>query len=135
MAGTSKELSIAIRIMGKVDSSLKSALGAATKGIGAAAKSICSATAAAVSAVASMGRAAVDVGREFEASMSQVAATMLIDKTTEEGKRAFETLENAARECGATTAFSATEAAEALNYLALAGYDAEIGRASCRERV
>ncbi len=125
MAGTSKELSIAIRIMGKVDSSLKSALGAATKGIGAAAKSICSATAAAVSAVASMGRAAVDVGREFEASMSQVAATMLIDKTTEEGKRAFETLENAARECGATTAFSATEAAEALNYLALAGYDAD----------
>ena len=103
MAGTSKELSIAIRIMGKVDSSLKSALGAATKGIGAAAKSICSATAAAVSAVASMGRAAVDVGREFEAAMSQVAATMLIDKTTEEGKRAFETLENAARECGATT--------------------------------
>ena len=57
--------------------------------------------------------------------MSQVAATMLIDKTTAEGQKAFETLENAARECGASTAFSATEAAEALNYLALAGYDAD----------
>ena len=34
-------------------------------------------------------------------------------------------MENAARECGASTAFSATEAAEALNYLALAGYDAD----------
>ena len=50
---------------------------------------------------------------------------MLIDKTTAEGQKAFETLENAARECGASTAFSATEAAKALNYLALAGYDAD----------
>lgn len=57
--------------------------------------------------------------------MSQVSATMLLDRTSEEGKAAFETLENAARECGASTAFSATEAAEGLNYLALAGYDAE----------
>lgn len=57
--------------------------------------------------------------------MSQVQATMLIDTTTEEGAAAFATLEDAARECGRTTAFSATEAAEALNYLALAGYDAD----------
>ena len=57
--------------------------------------------------------------------MSQVAATMLIDKNTEEGAKSFEVLENAARECGRTTAFSASEAAEGLNYLALAGYDAE----------
>jgi len=34
-------------------------------------------------------------------------------------------LEDAARECGRNTAFSASEASEALNYLALAGYDAE----------
>jgi len=72
-----------------------------------------------------MGIAAINTGREFEGAMSQVAATMLIDKTTAEGQKAFETLENAARECGASTAFSATEAAEALNYLALAGYDAD----------
>lgn len=128
MAG-SRELEIAIRISGRVEKSFKSALGAVSKGLGSITKVISSATTAAASAMASMvgtlGTAAVNVGKEFEGAMSQVAATMLIDKTTAEGQKAFETLENAARECGATTAFSATEAAEALNYLALAGYDAE----------
>ncbi len=131
-AGRGRELEIAIRIAGRVESSFKNALGAVTKGVGSLAKGIGSitgpiqaATAAAASAMVSLGEAAVNVGKEFEGAMSQVAATMLIDKTTEEGQKAFETLENAARECGASTAFSATEAAEALNYLALAGYDAE----------
>ncbi len=131
-AGRGRELEIAIRIAGRVESSFKNAIGAVTKGVGSLAKGIGSitgpiqaATAAAASAMVSLGEAAVNVGKEFEGAMSQVAATMLIDKTTEEGQKAFETLENAARECGASTAFSATEAAEALNYLALAGYDAE----------
>lgn len=47
--------------------------------------------------------------------------------TTEEiqgGSKDFETLKNAAQQAGETTAFSATESAQALNYLALAGYDA-----------
>ena len=34
-------------------------------------------------------------------------------------------MERAARDAGATTMFSASQAAEALNYLALAGYDAD----------
>ena len=121
-AGRGRELEIAIRIAGRVESSFKNALGAVTKGVGSLAKSIGSitgpiqaATAAAASAMVSLGEAAVNVGKEFEGAMSQVAATMLIDKTTEEGQKKFETLENAARECGASTAFSATEAAEALN--------------------
>lgn len=121
----SKEMEIAIKIAGKVESSFKNALGTAAKGLGAITKAVSAATAAAAGAVAAMGKAAVGVGMEFEGAMSQVSATMLIDRTTEEGQRAFETLENAARECGRSTAFSATEAAEALNYLALAGYDAE----------
>ena len=121
----SKEMEIAIKIAGKVESSFKSALGTAVKGLGSITKAVGAATAAAAGAVAAMGKSAVDVGMEFENAMSQVSATMLIDKTTEEGQKAFETLENAARECGRSTAFSATEAAEALNYLALAGYDAE----------
>lgn len=142
-----KEMEIAIKIAGKVQSSFKSALSAATKGvgklgskiadvsgkslkaipkgIGAVAKTVGAATAAAASAVGAMGVAAVRTGMDFEKSMSQVAATMLLDKSTEEGQKAFATLENAARKCGRETAFSATEAAEALNYLALAGYDAE----------
>lgn len=128
-AGGGKEMEIAIKIAGKVESSFKSALSQATKGLGTITKTVASATAAAAAAVAeavgTMGIAAINTGREFEGAMSQVAATMLIDKTTAEGQKAFETLENAARECGASTAFSATEAAEALNYLALAGYDAD----------
>lgn len=124
-AGGGKEMEIAIKIAGKVESSFKSALSQATKGLGTITKTVASATAAAAAAVGAMGVAAINTGREFEGAMSQVAATMLIDKTTAEGQKAFETLENAARECGASTAFSATEAAEALNYLALAGYDAD----------
>lgn len=124
-AGGGKEMEIAIKIAGKVESSFKNALSAATKGLGSITKTVASATAAAAAAVGAMGIAAINTGREFEGAMSQVAATMLIDKTTAEGQKAFETLENAARECGASTAFSATEAAEALNYLALAGYDAD----------
>lgn len=124
-AGGGKEMEIAIKIAGKVESSFKNALRQATKGLGTITKTVASATAAAAAAVGAMGVAAINTGREFEGAMSQVAATMLIDKTTAEGQKAFETLENAARECGASTAFSATEAAEALNYLALAGYDAD----------
>lgn len=63
----------------------------------------------------------ISIGSGFEASMSQVAATMGITSATEE----FEILSAAAKEMGETTKFSASQAGEALNYLALAGYDAE----------
>ena len=73
-----------------------------------------------------LATAAIGVGADFESGMSQVAATMGI--TTEEiaaGSEEFSKLEAAAKEAGATTQFSATQAAEALNYMALAGYDAD----------
>lgn len=73
-----------------------------------------------------MAAGAIKVGMQFESSMSEVAATMGITvEEIENGSESFELLENAAKEMGATTQFSASEAAEALNYLALAGYDAE----------
>lgn len=72
-------------------------------------------------AVAQVPAKMVEVGSGFEASMSQVAATMGITSAAAE----FETLSNAAKEMGETTKFSASQAGEALNYLALAGYDAE----------
>ena len=57
--------------------------------------------------------------------MSQVAATMgLTVEDIRNGSEEFELLSQAAKDAGATTAFSASEAADALNYLALAGYDA-----------
>lgn len=125
MASSSKEMELAIKIAGKVESSFTSALGKAGSGITSLTKTLTAATTAAAAAVGAIAVAAVNVGKEFESAMSQVSATMLLDTSTEEGAAAYETLEAAARECGSTTAFSATEAAEALNYLALAGYDAE----------
>lgn len=65
------------------------------------------------------GAASLKAGMDFDSAMSQVAATM--GKTTEE----IEELREFAIEMGSTTSFSATEAAEALNYMALAGYNAE----------
>lgn len=69
--------------------------------------------------------ASISVGSSFENGMSQVAATMGI--TSEEirkGSKDYETLKTAAEECGKSTKYSAAQSAEALNYLALAGYDA-----------
>lgn len=63
----------------------------------------------------------IEVGKQFESSMSQVAATMAVDKMSED----YIKLENAAKEMGASTKFSASEAADALNYLALAAYSAD----------
>ena len=125
MAGSSKEMELAIKIAGKVEASFTNALGKAGSGVVALTKTITAATVAAAAAVGAIGAAAVNVGKEFETAMSQVQATMLLDTSTAEGAAAMATLEDAARECGRTTAFSATEAAEALNYLALAGYNAD----------
>lgn len=70
--------------------------------------------------------ASIKVGSDFEAGMSQVAATMgMTQQEIQNGSREFEMLSASAREMGAATKFSATEAAEALNYIALAGIDAD----------
>ena len=62
--------------------------------------------------------------------MSQVAATMgytvdELNDSTSEASQNFSQLREFAMEMGANTAFSASQAADALNYMALAGYDAE----------
>lgn len=87
---------------------------------------IVAAAGAAVAAVGALGTYSIKVGSEFEASMSQVAATMGITvKEIENGSESYEKLEAAAKQAGSTTKYSASECAEALNYLALAGYDAD----------
>lgn len=65
---------------------------------------------------------AIGFGSNFESSMSQVAATMGI--TADKSNKEFKVLSDAAKKAGSTTKYSASEASEALNYLALAGYDA-----------
>ena len=70
------------------------------------------------SKLAGLAQSSVGVGMTFDASMSQVAATMgtTVDQISN--------LAKVAKEMGSTTKFTATQAADALNYLALAGYDA-----------
>lgn len=76
--------------------------------------------------VAGIGKAAIGVGMDFEAGMSQVAATMGISsEAIKNNEGDFKLLSDAAKEAGSTTQFSATQSAEALNYLALAGNDAQ----------
>lgn len=77
-------------------------------------------------AVGGIGKAALNVGMDFEEGMSGVAATMgMTSESIRSGNQDFINLSNAAKEMGRTTKFSSTQAAEALNFLALAGYDAD----------
>lgn len=77
-------------------------------------------------ALTAVGGYAVSVGKKFESGMSQVIATMGITKdTVKDGVNQYEMLEKAAKDAGENTVFSASQAADALNYLALAGYDAK----------
>ena len=77
------------------------------------------AKASAVAGTVMFTKSSIQEGLNFDAAMSQVAATL--GKTTDE----VQELAMFARKMGSETAFSATEAAEALNYMALAGYDSE----------
>lgn len=84
----------------------------------------------ATTAIAGFGKASVDAGMSFDSAMSQVGATMgfTVSEINTEGSKANQTMQQLrdfAQEMGSSTAFSASESAEALNYMALAGYDAE----------
>ena len=69
--------------------------------------------------IVGVGAAALKSGIDFESAMSQVAATM--GTTTDQ----IQDLTKFAQKMGATTAFSATQAAEGLNVLAQSGLTAE----------
>ena len=91
-------------------------------GISSAGKKLMPAT----TAIAGIGVASIKTAADFESSMSQVAATMgMTSQEIENGSKDYEKLEKAARDMGSATQYSASEAAEALNYLALAGYDVD----------
>jgi len=65
---------------------------------------------------------ALDVGMAFENSMSNVASLQYAAGATE---AQIKSLKDAAEQFGATTQFSMSECADALGYMALAGWDAE----------
>lgn len=67
-------------------------------------------------AVTALGAAAVKTAADFDSAMSQVAAVSGATGSD------LEALREKAREMGASTKFSASEAAEAMNYMAMAGW-------------
>lgn len=73
----------------------------------------------AVDGIKNLGGNVIELGQNFTSTMSEVSA---ISGATGED---FEKLEACAREYGATTVFSASNAAEALKYMSLAGWDAD----------
>lgn len=69
--------------------------------------------------IGGVGVAAVKTAADFDSAMSQV------DAVSGATGKDFDALRNKAREMGAKTKFSATEAAEAMNYMAMAGWKTE----------
>lgn len=72
----------------------------------------------AVDAIKDFVKETINVGREFDSSMSNVQA---ISGATDEE---LQMLRDTAKEFGSTTQFSASQAADALGFMALAGWDA-----------
>lgn len=91
-----------------------SALGSAMQNIGVGL------TTTVTAPLVGLGAAAVKTAADFEQSMAQVAAIAGLDRTGAE----FEALSDKAKQMGADTKFSASEAADAFNYMAMAGWDA-----------
>ena len=69
--------------------------------------------------VTGLGTAAVKTAADFDSAMSKVAAVSGATGSN------FDSLRDKAREMGAKTKFSATEAADAMNYMAMAGWKTE----------
>lgn len=109
--GSSEVTNAASSAGSKSGGAFSGAFGKAMGGVGGLVKK-------AAAGMTSFAKSSVSAGVDFDAAMSQVAATMgvTVDDISE--------LRDFAQEMGSTTAFSATEAAQALNYMALAGYDA-----------
>lgn len=96
------------RNLSKVSGGLKKVALAATVGLAA--------TSAALADV-------ISTGASFEQNLVNAAAKF--PGEIQKGTEAFRMLEQAAREVGRTTEFTATQSAEALNFLAMAGFNAE----------
>lgn len=73
----------------------------------------------AIGAIKDFAKETIEVGKQFDKSMSNVAA--LSGATADE----LQLLRDTAKEYGSATQFSASQAADALGYMALAGWDAK----------
>lgn len=81
---------------------------------------------AATGAVVGFGKAAVKTGMEFDSAMSQVYMLMSsINDGAGLTERDMNVLRDRAREMGSTTQFTAEQVADAMSYMALAGWDVQ----------
>lgn len=115
-ARSSDELGDSVEQAGK---SAESANGGFTVFKGALADLVAKVIASAVDKMKELVVGTIDAGKQFESSMSNVQA--ISGATDDELKL----LSDTAKEFGSTTKFSASESADALGYMALAGWDAK----------
>ena len=95
------------------------ATGEKLKGIGDNISSVGQKFLPVTAAVTGLGAAAVKTAADFDTAMSQVAAVSGATGSD------LDALRDKAREMGSKTKFSASEAAEAMNYMAMAGWKTE----------
>jgi len=110
--------------LGGIGSALGGAAGMAG-GLGSAIGAIAGPAAIAVGAVAAIGSAVKYVGESLEVFKTFEAAMSQLEATTFATAAQMDAMGDAAQQAGATTVFTATQAAEAMNYLAQAGYDSQ----------
>ena len=103
-----EQSSVALQKIGAAGEKLQN-VGSAIEGVGQKLMPV-------TAAVGGLATAAVKVASDFDSAMSQVAA---VSGAT--GKE-LDALRDKAREMGSKTKFSASEAAEAMNYMAMAGW-------------
>jgi hypothetical protein len=115
-ARSSNELGDSVEQAGK---SAESANGGFTVFKGALADLVANVIASAVDKMKELVVGTIDAGKQFESSMANVQA--ISGATDDELKL----LSDTAKEFGSTTKFSASESADALGYMALAGWDAK----------
>ena len=105
-------------VLKDMEKSAKEAEGGFTVLKGALANLVADGIRAGINALQDFARQTLEVGMQFDKSMSNVAA--LSGATGQE----LDKLRQTAKDFGSTTQFSASEAADALGYMALAGWDA-----------
>ncbi len=149
MAGSRSQHELTVEIAGKIASSFGSAMGAVNKQMatlgkfaGGAAKLTMRGMALAEGAIVGVAAASANVGKAFESQMSTVGAIagtvanedmpaltqaaadmgLAYQKGANATETAMNILEAKAKQMGATTQFSATEAGQAMEYMAMAGW-------------
>ena len=114
-----KSLESQMRKFGSVAAQQLEAVGAKVQNVGGKISGAGQAFLPVTAAVTAVGTASVKTAANFDSSMSKVRALSGVNEEE------FQKLRDTALAMGRDTAFSASEAADALGYMALAGWDAD----------